>query len=282
MDKATGTTFAAISGDTLRQQSIPLAPLAEQQRIVEAIESLFTQLDAGVGALKRLRANLRRYKATVLKAACEGKLVPQDSDDEPASNLLERILAERREKWEAEQRAKGKDPRKLKYDEPAAPDTSDLPELLEGWIWASLDQVFKVERGRFSIRPRNDPRYYGGNTPFIQIGDLPREGGKINSYQQTLNQDGLSVSKIFTEGTILLAIVGATIANTGILTFDSCAPDSLVAIQSDDEIRQKYAEYYLRSQKSRIRFLGYASGGQPNINLGILLPYAIPLPPTSE
>jgi type I restriction enzyme, S subunit len=86
--------------------------------------------------------------------------------------LLQSILAERRARWEADLRAKGKDPAKVRYEEPAAPDLTDLPELPEGWVWATLDQCFKVERGRFSIRPRNDPSYYNGPYPFVQIGDL--------------------------------------------------------------------------------------------------------------
>jgi len=102
--------------------SFPLAPLPEQRRIVAKIESLFTRLDAGVAALKRAQANLKRYKAAVLKAACEGRLVPQDPSDEPAEKLLVRILAERRAKWEADLIAKGKDPKKAKYEEPQPPE----------------------------------------------------------------------------------------------------------------------------------------------------------------
>jgi type I restriction enzyme S subunit len=280
--KATGSTFSAISGDILRSQPIPLAPLAEQRRIVEAIEAQFTRLDAGIDALHRLKANLKRYKAAVLKAACEGRLVAQDPGDEPAADLLARILHERRAHWEADQRARGKDPLKLTYPEPVAPSTDDLPELPEGWVWASLDQIFDVERGRFSIRPRNDPRYYNGKYPFVQIGDLPREGGNITSYSQTLNEHGLNISRLFSVGTALIAIVGATIANTGILTFDSCAPDSLVALQSSLKVMVRYAELYLRSQKHIIRNFAYASGGQPNINLAVLKPYLLPLPPINE
>ena len=136
--------------------SVPLAPLNEQRRIVAAIEAQFTRLDAGVAALKRLQANLKRYKAAVLKAACEGRLVPQDPNDEPAGELLARILAERRTKWEAEQRAKGKDPAKLKYPEPAAPDTSDLPDLPdlpEGWVWATTEQLSATEKYAMAIGP---------------------------------------------------------------------------------------------------------------------------------
>ena len=75
---------------------IPLPPLPEQRRIVAEIEKQFTRLDAGVAALKRVRANLKRYRASVLKAACEGRLASQDPADEPADRLLVRILAERR------------------------------------------------------------------------------------------------------------------------------------------------------------------------------------------
>lgn len=134
--------------EQLKPFPLPLPPLAEQHRIVEAIEAEFTRLDAGVAALKRLRANLKRYKAAVLKAATEGSLVPQDPNDEPAADLLQRILHERRQRWETEQRAKGRDPRKLKYDEPKAPDTDDLPELPEGWVWATVEQVGEVQLGR--------------------------------------------------------------------------------------------------------------------------------------
>ena len=74
----------------------PLPPLPEQHRIVAEIEKQFTRLDAGVAALKRVQANLKRYRASVLKAACEGRLASQDPADEPADRLLARILAERR------------------------------------------------------------------------------------------------------------------------------------------------------------------------------------------
>jgi type I restriction enzyme S subunit len=109
--KATGTTFSAISGKVLREQEVPLAPLPEQRRIVAEIETQFTRLDAGVAALEQVQANLRRYKASALKAACEGRLVPTEAElaraegrgYESAAQLLARILAERRGRWEAAQ-----------------------------------------------------------------------------------------------------------------------------------------------------------------------------------
>lgn len=72
----------------LESTEIALPPLPEQRRIVAEIEKQFTRLDAGVAALKRVQANLKRYRASVLKAACEGRLAPQDPNDEPADRLL--------------------------------------------------------------------------------------------------------------------------------------------------------------------------------------------------
>jgi type I restriction enzyme S subunit len=227
-----------------------------------------------------VQANLKRYRAVVLKAACEGKLVPTEAElarqegrtYETGNQLLDRILAERRQKFNG----------KAKYKEPTKPETANLPPPPNGWVWAALDQPFVVERGRFSIRPRNDPHYYNGPHPFVQIGDLPRDGGNILAHSQTLNDEGLKVSKKFRAGTILIAIVGATIANTGILTFDSCCPDSLVAIQTASSVTLRFCEIYLRSIKLQLRSISYASGGQPNINLSTLLPLPIPFPPVAE
>ena len=119
---------------------IPLAPINEQHRIVAAIEQQFTRLDASVAALQRAKTKLKRYRAAILKAAVEGKLTEgwraEHPITEPASILLERILKERRAKWEADLRAKGKDPAKVRYVEPVGPDVESLPELPEGWGWA--------------------------------------------------------------------------------------------------------------------------------------------------
>jgi type I restriction enzyme S subunit len=150
----------------LRKEAIPVPPLPEQRRIVAEIETQFTRLDAGVAALERARANLRRYRAAVLKAACGGRLVPTEAElaraegraYEPAGQLLDRILAERRAKWEADylekQRSKGGEPKndkwKQKYKQPASPTIEDLPELPEGWCWATVAQCVKIidYRGR--------------------------------------------------------------------------------------------------------------------------------------
>lgn len=146
-----GGAQSNISNGLVRQIRVPLAPTNEQRRIVAKIEELFSDLDAAVAALERAKANLKYYRAAVLKAAVEGKLTAEwraKYPTEPASKLLERILVERRRKWEADQLAKfaaaGKEPPKnwkAKYVEPKMPDTNGLPELPEGWCWASMEQL---------------------------------------------------------------------------------------------------------------------------------------------
>ena len=150
-----GGSLMRVKGTTFSDYPIPLAPLPEQHRIVAEIEKQFTRLDSSVAALKRAQANLKRYRASVLKDACEGRLVPAEAelarsegrDYEPAAVLLERILAERRARWESQEKRRGK------YKEPVPPDTSSLPELPEGWMWAGLDQLLTILRNGYSKRP---------------------------------------------------------------------------------------------------------------------------------
>jgi type I restriction enzyme S subunit len=154
---ASGTTFLEISAAKAGLIPLPIPPRSEQSRIVNEIEKHLTRLDAAVAGLKRVRANLKRYRASVLKAACEGRLVPTEAelakaegrDYEPADRLLSRILKERRAKWEADQLAKmkaqGKTPLddnwKAKYDEPNNVNSIGLQALPLGWTWATWEQL---------------------------------------------------------------------------------------------------------------------------------------------
>jgi type I restriction enzyme S subunit len=129
----------------LEQQQIPLPPFDEQQRIVAEIEKQFTRLGAGIASLRRVQIALKRYRASVLKAACEGRLVPTEAElarrenrgYETGEQLLHRILKKRSEKWNG----------KGKYKEPALPNIFDLPQLPEGWTWARLEQLGFVVGG---------------------------------------------------------------------------------------------------------------------------------------
>ncbi len=153
-DNSSGIAIPNVNASKLKTIEIPVAPLPEQERIVEAIEAQLSRIEAGVASVRNAQRALRRYKASVLNAACTGQLLPQDSTDEPAALLLERILAERRQQWETEQRekyaAQGKPLPKGwqdKYPAPAAPDTTSLPDLPQGWVWANLDTLGEVRNG---------------------------------------------------------------------------------------------------------------------------------------
>ncbi len=163
---ASSTTLPILNKSKFETLSFPFPPLPEQYRIVAKIEEIFTELDAGVELLKKLKVKLKRYRQAVLKAAVEGSLTQEWREAnqgklEPASVLLERILKQRREKWEAEQLAKmkaqGKTPKddswKLKYKEPVAPDTSELPELPDGWCWATPEQLASTNNYSLGIGP---------------------------------------------------------------------------------------------------------------------------------
>lgn len=173
---AAGIALQNINAKKLSRIILPLAPINEQQRIVQEVEKHFSRLDASVAGLKRVRANLERYRASILKAASEGRLVPSEAElaraerreYEPAEKLLSRILKERRARWEEEQLARmkkqGREPKndkwKSRYEEPAQPDATGLPSLPEGWVWTTIESVGDVLLGR-----QRAPQYLTGKYP---------------------------------------------------------------------------------------------------------------------
>jgi type I restriction enzyme S subunit len=172
-EHGTGTTFNAITGGQLSGFGIHLPPLPEQHRIVAKIEELFTRLDAGVEALEKIKAQLKRYRQAVLKYAFEGKLTQEWREAnkgkiEPASVLLERIR---------EQRNVGADLRvcrNKKGEHIGSPLQKDLPSLPEGWVWTRMEEISeKITDGTHST-----PTYVDNGIPFISVKDV--FGGGIN------------------------------------------------------------------------------------------------------
>lgn len=148
-------------------------------------------------------------------------------------------------------------------------------------IRLTLRDVSHFQRGRFSWRPRNDSRFYGGQYPFIQIGDIPKDSKFITNHSQTLNEDGLKISIKFPAGTIVISIA-ATIGAVGILGFDSCMPDSLVGMSSIPDITlTDYLYYFLRFSQSHLETIAPQSA-QKNINIRILDQIKIPVPSLDE
>jgi len=132
-----------------------------------------------------------------------------------------------------------------------------IEEYPEGWEITTLGKKCKLERGKFSHRPRDDPEYYGGKYPFIQTGDVEKSNGYISTFSQTLNENGLKVSKIFPKGIIVITIA-AIIGTTSITTFPVCFPDSLIGI-STDVMDIQFLEYYLRTRKKYLNVVATVS-----------------------
>ena len=146
------------------------------------------------------------------------------------------------------------------------------------WERKKLEDVaIDFGRGRSRHRPRNDKKLYGGKYPFIQTGDVRNSNHFITEYSQTYNDEGLAQSKLWPKGTLCITIA-ANIAETGILTFDACFPDSVIGCVFDNnETNIYYVEYLLQSFKSILQAEGKGSA-QDNINLGTFEKYSFPFP----
>jgi type I restriction enzyme, S subunit len=157
---------------------------------------------------------------------------------------------------------------------------TEFGEIAESWRVLRLEDVAMIERGKFSHRPRNAPEFYGGNIPFIQTGDVANSNGHIRTYNQTLNERGLSISRIFPKGTIVITIA-ANIGFTGILDFDSAFPDSLIGITPNEAILPEFLNYYLVTQQPEMDRKA-PRGTQKNINIEFLKPWPVVVPPLEE
>lgn len=314
--EASGTTFKEVSGAIVSKILLPLPPLSEQLKIVSRANELMslcdqleqqslTSLDAHQQLVETLlgtltdsqnaeelaenwtrisehfdtlfttEASVDALKQTILQLAVMGKLVPQDPNDEPASELLKRIA---QEKAQLVKEGKIKKQKSL----PPISDEEKPFELPEGWEWSYLSDIGILARGRSKHRPRNDPTLYAdGTIPLVQTGDVARSNGCINTYSALYNQLGLSQSKLWNKGTLCITIA-ANIADSGILNFDACFPDSVVGFTPyGNEIPVLYFHYFMMTIKSTLEKFA-PSTAQKNINIDILSQLFFPCPPLEE
>ncbi len=300
---ASGTTFLELSGNQAGRMPLPLPPLPEQRRIVAELEKQLSRLDAAVEALRRAQRNLRRFRDSVLKAACEGKLVPTEAElarregreYEPASKLLERILAERRRRWEeaelAKLRAKGKEPKndkwKARYKEPAPPKTDGLPALPEGWCWATLGHVCEVQGG---IQKQPSRRPERNKFPFLRVANVYRDRleladvheielfpGEIDTYRLRRG-DLLIVEGNGSAGEIgRMAVWDGSIAN-------AVHQNHLIRARPLDGFSHVFATAYWNSSEGAARVLELAksTSGLFTLSVSKVESLPIPVPPQAE
>ena len=217
--------------------------------------------------------NTKQLKQKILSLAISGKLVPQDPSDEPASELLKRIKAERESTVEKGRKKK------------ATTDTSYYQQcppfqLPQGWVWFKLGEIGKWRAGITPSRGRKD--YYGGNIPWLKTGDLTDD--YIYEVSEYITEKALEETsiKLNPKGSILIAMYGATIGKVGILTFESATNQACCACtEYENIVAQKYLFYFLLSHKKNFVMIG-GGGAQPNISKEKIVETFIPLPPLKE
>jgi len=252
----------------------PIPSKEQQNQIVDKIESLFTQLDAGVESLHTAKTQLKRHRQSVLKHAFEGKLTEEWRENkgvilESAEVLLQKIKSN----WDTKT--------KKRYKALPPIDSDELGTLPPKWKWVYLSELGELNRGRSRHRPRNAPELYGGKYPFIQTGEVRACNTFIKKFSKTYNDKGLEQSRLWQKGTLCITIA-ANIADTGILTFDACFPDSVVGFSTNSAFCDiRYIEYYFRKIKSEVES-GASATAQKNINLTVLSKLPVPLPPVKE
>ncbi len=275
-----------VSTTYLKQSTIPVAPLDQQKRIVEEIEKQFSRLDEAVANLKRVKANLKRYKAAVLKAAVEGRLVETEADRarregrryESGAQLLQRILETRRSQW------KGKG----KYKEPAAPDTTNLPELLEGWVWASLDQLSWNSGYGTSVKCA----YENDGPPVLRIPNVDKAAIDLTDVKYAPSDFSVSEIEALSPGDMLIIRTNGSkslIGRGAIVTTRFQQPTTYASYLirfrlHDDESLSAWVLSYWQSHSSRLWIESKAatSAGQHNISMSVLATAPVPLPPAAE
>ena len=287
--RSTGTTFEAIRGNDLRSHPLPLPPLPEQHRIVAEIEKQFTRLDASVAALKRVQANQKRYRASVLKAACEGKLVPTEAavarsegcDYESADCLLARILAERRARWEAQEK------RERKYKEPFAPNASHLPELPDGWVWATVAQLAEIQGG-IQKQPKRAPA--DNPFPFLRVANVLRgsldlqEVHKIELFSGELDKLRLfSGDLLIVEGNGSPSQIGRMAIWKGEIE-DCVHQNHIIRARLYSGLIPQYVESYWNSPigASEVSKVASSTSGLYTLSVSKVSDLPVPLPPLAE
>ncbi|WP_133140735.1 restriction endonuclease subunit S [Legionella genomosp. 1] len=145
------------------------------------------------------------------------------------------------------------------------------------WLITKLSTLGTFDRGKSKHRPRDASHLYGGQYPFIQTGDITASGGRITCYKQTYSEAGLAQSKLWPAGTLCITIA-ANIADTALLTFPACFPDSVVGfIPYADKADVRFIEFMFRAFRANVKSKAYGSV-QENINLEVLRNLAFPIP----
>jgi type I restriction enzyme S subunit len=285
-----GSTRKRISRSNLARIKFSVPSLGEQQRIVAEIEKQFTRLEAGVSLLKRLQAALKRYRASVLKAACEGRLVRTEAElarienrsYETGEELLQRILKERREKW------KGKG----NYKEPIQPVITGMPKLPLGWCWAGTQQLTEGIDNAMTIGPFGSnlmvKDYRETGVPLIFVREIRSENFRRSDTRYISQEKAaeLATHKV-RGGDLVITKMGEPPGDTAI--YPESLPD---AIATSDCIKltpnragttAAFLKHAIRAQPVTDQIERITRGvAQKKVSLARFKTVAVPFPPLAE
>ena len=267
----------------LEQCEIPLPELDEQRRIVAEIEKQFSRVDEAVATLKRVKTNLKRYKAAVLNAAVEGRLVETEAeaalrehrDYEHGEQLLQRILEARRSHWHC----------KGKYREPAVPDTTELPVSPGGWAWASIEQLSRLVEYGTSAKTSED----SSGVPVLRMGNIVEGELRFDELKYLPTTHDEFPGLLLQSGDLIFnrtnspELVGKTAVYTG--SPKECSFASyLIRVRLVDGAAPKLPAAYINSSHGRkwVKSVVTQQVGQANVNGTKLRALAVPLPPEPE
>ncbi len=298
-----GTTRQRVNLKFVRDLQLPIAPLEQQKLIVAKIEELFSHIDAGTDALNKAKQLLEQYRQSVLKAAVTGELTKEWREQNKgkqkyASQLLECILQERRQKWEEQQleqfKAKGKMPKndkwKERYKEPGVPGSEGLPDLPEEWCWSGFEQTSAFEPSAMKAGP------FGSA---LKKEFYVEKGYKIYGQEQVINEDPYYGDYYIDEdryqslincrvkpGDFLISLVG-TIGRTLVLPDDiepGIINPRLIKITFEKKLAYpEYMKIYVASPAAKQIFKLASHGGTMDVlNMGTLKALPLPLPPKEE
>jgi type I restriction enzyme S subunit len=286
-----GAGLAHITKGRFEDSLLPKPPLDEQQRLVDEIEEQLTRLDAGVDALRQVQTGLKRYRAAVLKAACEGRLVPTEADlarregrpYEPASVLLERIRAEKTKL--AATKAAAPSRRSRQRRDAAASLPPDLPPLAEGWTWATVGDLCASGRPLAYGILQPGPHLEAG-TPIVRVGDI--DGGRVAAdklKRVSPNVEARYPRTRLRGGEIVLTVVG-TIGRAGVVPEalrGANTARAVAVLPLADVVMPEWVSAYLNSPQVVSRLASKAHEvARKTLNLEDVRSANVAIPPVAE
>jgi type I restriction enzyme, S subunit len=240
--RAVGVTRFGLSQHSFRELLIPLPSLTEQERIAAYLDSICAAIDAAMSAKRRQIETLDAMVIADIQHAVTHGLNP---DVEMMPSGLD---------W--------------------------LPKVPVHWKVQQIKRRCELLRGKFSHRPRNDPALYDGDYPFVQTGDITAADKYIQSYSQTLNEEGFTVSKMFPRETLVMSIA-ANVGDVAILNFEACFPDSMVGLVPNHQTHLDFLYYLMRAIKG-VLLRSAVLTTQLNLNYVRIGTNFVPFPPKEE